>query len=211
MKVLAQLTGGKAFYGSNDPFPEILQTSNGNVAGYALGFAGDSNASPGFHRVQITANKPVSILNAPQGYFPLEGTLKSRAQDDVSLGLQSPLAFTGLPFSVQFTGNEDSAGKKKVNMAIAMKGDAGVLNEATRTVDLAVIAVAKDAKDATVGKLNENSGGQFPPEAVAQIKEIGFQLSRSIEVPAGDFTLHFVIRDNQTGRMGSLIVPLKVP
>src|SRR5271165_670895 len=211
MKLLGQLTGGKGFYGSNDPFPEILQISNGNLAGYALGFAGDANPSSGFHRVQVTANKPGSVLNAPLGYFPLEGTLKSRAQDDVSLGLQSPLAFTGLPFSVQFTGNEDNAGKKKVNMAISLRGDSGVLNEATRTVDLAVIAVAKDAKDATVGKLNENSGGQFPPEAVAQIKELGFQLSRSIEVPTGDFTLHFVIRDNQTGRMGSLIVPLKVP
>ena len=211
MKAVAEMTGGKAFYGGNDPFPEILQISNSSVAGYALGFAGDSSAPAQFRRVQVTANKPGSVLTAPLGYFPLEGTLKSRAQYEVSLGMQSPLAFTGLPFSIQFTGNEDSAGKKKVNMAITLRGDAGVLNEATRTVDLAIIAVAKDAKDATVGKLNENSGGQFPPEAVAQIKELGFQLSRSIEVPAGDFTLHVVIRDNQSGRMGSLLVPLKVP
>ena len=211
MKALAEMTGGKAFYGGNDPFPEILQISNSNVAGYALGFAGDANAPAQFHRVQVTTNKPGSVLTSPLGYFPLEGTLKSRAQGDLSAALQSPLTFTGLPFSVQFTGKEDSAGKKKVNMAITLRGDAGVLNEAARTVDLAVIAVAKDAKDTTVGKLNENSGGQFPPEAVAQIKELGFQLSRSIEVPAGDFTLHVVIRDNQTGRMGSLILPLKVP
>ena len=95
-------------------------------------------------------------------------------------------------------------------MTISLGGDTGVLNEATRTVDLVVIAVAKDAKGATVGKLNEGAGGQFPPEAVAQIKELGFQLKRSIEVPVGDLTIHFVIRDNQTGRMGSLIVPLKV-
>ncbi len=47
MKLLAQLTGGKAFYGTNDPFPEILQASNGNVAGYVLGLAGDTNASSG--------------------------------------------------------------------------------------------------------------------------------------------------------------------
>ena len=43
-----------------------------------------------------------------------------------------------------------------------------------------------------------------------RIKELGFQLKRSIEVPVGDFTLHFVIRDNQTGRVGSLIAPLNV-
>ncbi len=209
MRILAQLTGGKAFYGANDPFPEILQTSNGNVAGYVLGLAREANANPEFHRVQVTVNRPGSVVNAAVGYFPAEGTLKSRAQEDVSLALQSALAYTGIVFRIKFTGNEDSAGKKKVNMVISLAGDSGVLNEVTRTVDVALAAVAKDAKDTTVGKLDENAGGQFPPEAVAQIKELGFQLKRSIEVPAGDFTLHFVIRDNQTGRTGSLIVPLR--
>ena len=65
------------------------------------------------------------------------------------------------------------AGKKKVNMTISLAGDTGVLNETTRTVDVLVMAVAKDAKGATVGKLNEGAGGQFPAEAVAQIKEHG--------------------------------------
>jgi len=210
MRTLAQLTGGKAFYGSNDPFPEILQTSNGNVGGFVLGFAREANATAEFHRVQVTVDKAGFVVNAPEGYFPAEATAKSRSQEDISLALQSPLAYTGLVFRIKFSGNEDSAGKKKVNMVISLPGDSGVLNEATRTVDLALIAMATDANDTTVGKLNENAGGQFPPEAVAQIKELGFRLSRSIEVPAGDFTLHFVLRDNQTGRMGSLIVPLSV-
>ena len=210
MRTLAQLTGGKAFYGGNDPFPEILQTSNGNVAGYVLELAREANATPEFHRLQVTVNKPGSLVNSAAGYFPAEGTLKSRAQEDVTLALQSPLAYSGLVFSLKFTGNEDSAGKKKVNMVISLSGDAGVLNEASRTVDLGLIAMAKDAKDTTVGKLNESAGGQFPPEAVAPIKELGFQLKRSIEVPAGDLTIHFVIRDNQTGRLGSLLVPLRV-
>ncbi len=210
MKLLASFTGGKAFYGANDPFPELLQISNGNVGGYVLGFAEGSHAPSEFQRVQVTVNKPVSTVSAPEGYFPHEGVPKSQAQEEVTLALQSPLAYTGIPFSVTFTGNQDAAGKKKVNMTISLAGDTGVLNEATRSVDLVVVAVAKDAKGATVGKLNEGAGGQFPPEAVAQIKELGFQLKRSIEVTPGDLTIHFVIRDNQTGRIGSLIVPLKV-
>ena len=210
MRTLAQLTGGKAFYGRNDPFPEILQTSNGNVGGYVLGFTRDANATPEFHRVQVTVNQPAAVVKASAGYFPAEGTAKSRAQEDVNLALQSPLACTGIVFKLKFMGNEDSSGKKKVNMVISLPGNSGVLNEATRTVDVALVAVARDGKDAIVGKLNENAGGQFAPEAVAQIKELGFQLKRSIEVPAGDFTLHFIIRDNQTGRIGSLIVPLSV-
>jgi hypothetical protein len=101
MRTLAQLTGGKAFYGGNDPFPEILQTSNGNVAGYVLELAREANATPEFHRLQVTVNKPGSLVNSAAGYFPAEGTLKSRAQEDVTLALQSPLAYSGLVFSLK--------------------------------------------------------------------------------------------------------------
>jgi VWFA-related protein len=210
MKTLAQLTGGKAFYGGNDPFPEILQTSNGNVAGYVLYLAGESNTKPDFRHLQVTVNKGGSVVSAPAGYFPAEGTLKSRAQEDVTLALQSPLAYTGVVFTLKIAGSEDSGGKRKVNMVIALGGNSGVLNEATSTVDLALFAAAIDASGTTVGKLNENAGGKFPPEAVAQIKEVGFQLKRSMEVPSGNFTLHFVVRDNLTGRIGSLTAPLNV-
>src|SRR5271167_128494 len=151
MKALAEMSGGKAFYGGNDPFPEILQISNGNLGGYVLGFPSDSSASPDFHRMQVTVNKPGSVLSAPLGYFPADGTVKSRAQEDVRAAAQSPLAYTEIPFTVAFTGNQDSTGKKKVNMTISLPGEAGVLNETTRSVDLALIAVAKDAKDTTVG------------------------------------------------------------
>ena len=210
MKVLAQLTGGKAFLGSNDPFPDILQTSNGNTAGYVLGFTGDSNAGTELHRVQASVSQSALRVNGPVGYFPVELT-KSRAQDEITLALQSPLEYTGIPFRVEFTGTDDSGGKKKANFTISLPGDGGLLNETTRKVDLGIVAQAKNAKGDIVGKLSEGAGGQFPPEAVAQIKELGFQLKRSIEVPGtGDFTLHLVIRDNPTGRMGSITIPLNV-
>jgi VWFA-related protein len=210
MKVLAQLTGGKAFLGSNDPFPDILQTSNGNTAGYGLGFTGDSNVGTELHRVQASVSQSALRVNGPVGYFPVDLT-KSRAQDEITLALQSPLEYTGIPFRVELTGTEDSGGKKKANFTISLPGDSGLLNETTRKVDLGIVAQAKNAKGDIVGKLSEGAGGQFPPEAVAQIKELGFQLKRSIEVPgAGDFTLHLVIRDNPSGRMGSIAIPLNV-
>ena len=210
MKTLAELTGGRAFYGTNDPFPEILQMSNGNTGGYVLGFAGDSSSGGEFHHVQASVDHSGLHIDAPAGYFPIDLT-KSRPQDEIGLALQSPLEYTGISFRVRFTGEEDSGGKKKVNLTIAMPGDNGVLNEATNKVDLGIIAVATNAKGDTVGKLSEGAGGQFPPDAVAQIKEMGFELKRSIIVAsAGDFTLRLVIRDNLTGRIGSLIMPLTV-
>ncbi len=210
MKTLAQITAGKAFYGSNDPLAQMLQSTS-DARGYTLGFAEEMNATTQFHRVQVSLDRADAAIIAPPGYFPLEGTAKSRAQDEVSFALRSPLVYSGLSFRLKFAGTEENAGKKKVNLVISLAGDSGVLNESTGTADLAVVALAKDAKDATAGKLSEIAGGKFPPEAVAQIKELGFQLRRSIEVPSsGQYTLHMVLYDNQTGRMGSLIVPMTV-
>ena len=211
MKALALLTGGKAFYGSNDPFPEILATSTGNTAGYVLGYSADAAATPDFRRLEVTVNQGNVQVNHPAGYFPSEGTPKSRSADEIGLAMGSPLEYTGIRFKVAVTGIEEgSAGKKKVNLLISLPGNAGVLNEEAGTVDVGFLAVATNAKGEKVGSMNEGAGGKFPPDAVAHIKELGFQLKRSFEVSPGESTVRFLVRDNQTGRMGDVIFPLNV-
>jgi VWFA-related protein len=211
MKELATLTGGKAFFGSNDPFPEILATSNGNTAGYVLGFVPEANPSPDFHRLEVTANRANTPVNHAAGYFPPEGNPKTMAGDEVGLAMGSPLEYTAIRFKVAVTGIEEGAGgKKKVNFLITLPGDSGVLDEAAGSVDVGFVAKAFNASGQQVGTMNEGAGGKFPPEAVAQIKEMGFQLKRSFEVSPGDCTVRFLVRDNQTGRMGDIIFPLNV-
>lgn len=210
MITLAQITGGKAFYGSNDPYPEILQAATGNTAGYVLGYVSDASGTE-FRRVDVQAGRPNTPINQPAGYFPYEGTPKSRAGDEVGLAIGSPLVYTGIRFRVAVASVEDgSAGKKKVNLVISLPADTGVLNESTGMVDLVLVANATNAKGDVVGKMNEGAGGKFPPEAVVHIKETGFQLKRSFEVSPGDATVRFLIRDNQTGRMGDVVFPLTV-
>ena len=210
MKILAQMTGGKSYVGKNDPFPELLDISNGNTAGYVLTYKSDGATGTDYRPIDVTTKNASLTVNRPAGYFPLD-IAKVKGSEDVYAAIQSPLEYTGLIFKVAVGSIEaGSGGKKKVNLVISLAGDAGVLDEAARKVDLGLVAVAKNAKGEQVGKLSEGAGGQFPPEAVSQIKELGFQLKRAIEITPGDCQVHFVIRDNQTGRIGSVIFPLKV-
>lgn len=211
MKELAILTGGKAFFGSNDPFPEILATSAGNTAGYVLGFVPEANPSPDFHRLEVTANRANTPVNHPAGFFPYEGTPKSLAGEEIGIAIGSPMEYTAIRFKVAVAAIEDGAGgKKKVNLLITLPGDSGILDEAAGSVDVGFIAKAFNAAGQPVGTMNEGAGGKFPPDAIAQIKETGFQLKRSFEVPPGEYTVRFLARDNQTGRMGDIIFPLNV-
>ena len=166
MKELAVLTGGKDFSGSNDPFPEILQVSNGNTAGYELGFMGDAAASPDFHRLEVTVGQPSVQVSHPAGYFPYEGTPKSRAAEELGVAMGSPLEYTGIRFKLTVTGIEEgSGGKKKVNLLISLPGNDGLLNEATGEVDVGFVAATTNAKGEKVVNMNEGAGGKFPPDA----------------------------------------------
>ncbi len=188
-----------------------MQTSNGNTAGYEIGYATDPSTNSDFRRMDVTANRQNVTVNHPAGYFPYEGTPKTRAGEEIGLAMGSPLEYTGIRFKVTVTGIEDgSAGKKKVNLLISLPGNAGILNEAAGTVDVGFLATATNAKGEKVGSMNEGAGGKFPPEAIAQIKETGFQLKRSFEVSPGECNVRLLVRDNQTGRMGDIFFPLNV-
>jgi VWFA-related protein len=211
MKTLADLTGGKAFFGVNDPFPELLAISNGNTAGYELGFTPASAPNSDFRRLDVMVARSGVDVGHPAGYFTYEGTSKARAGTDIGVAIGSPLAYSGVRFRVAVGSIEDgTAGKKKVNLVITLPGDSGVLNPSTGTVDVGFVAQAVNPSGQVVGKMNEGAGNKFPPDAVAQIKESGFQLKRSFEVSPGECTVHFLVRDNQTGRMGDVIFPLSV-
>ena len=210
MRTLAQLTGGKAFYGNNDPFPEIFSAASADVAGYVLSFASDASGTD-FRPVGVTVNRAETLLGQSAGYFPFEGTPKSRAGEEIFMAMHSPLVFTGILFKVAVTGIEEgSAGKKKVNLTISLPGDTGIVNETTGVVDVGFVAEATNAAGQKVGEMNEGAGGKFPPDAVANIKVVGFQLKRSFETAPGELTVHFLVRDNQTGRTGDVIFPLTV-
>ena len=211
MKSLAQLTGGNAYFGSNDPFPDILTISTGNTAGYVLGYSTEAPPSPDFRRTVVIANQGSTETAQPAGYFPYEGTPKSRAGSEIGLAMTSPLEYTAVRFKLTVAGIEDgTAGKKKVNLVISLPGDSGIVNESAGTVDVGFVAKAINASGQTVGNMSEGAGGKFPPDAVAQIKEMGFQLKRSFEASPGDCTVHFLVRDNQSGRMGDIVFPLSV-
>ena len=211
MKTLAQMTGGKALYGSNDPFPDVFAASTANSAGYSLTYAADAATGTDFRPVEVSVNQAAVQLGQSAGYFPYEGTPKSRAGEEVGMAMHSALQFTGILFNVEVTGFEDSAaGKKKANLVITLPGDSGIVNETTGSVDVGLVAEAVNAAGQKVGTMNEGAGGKFQPDQVAQIKEAGFQLKRSFEVAPGECTVHLVIGDNQTGRTGDVIFPMTV-
>jgi hypothetical protein len=48
------------------------------------------------------------------------------------------------------------------------------------------------------------------PEKLAQMRQRGVLYKGALELPPGEYTVRFVVRDNLTGRTGSVSGPLKL-
>ena len=52
--------------------------------------------------------------------------------------------------------------------------------------------------------------GNLSAEAVAKMRVQGMKYSSDLPLPAGDYQVRFVVRDNVSGRVGSISAPLTV-
>jgi len=51
----------------------------------------------------------------------------------------------------------------------------------------------------------------LPPAAVSQVESWGLTYVNSLNLSPRDYTVHLVVRDNQSGKIGSVVTQVKVP
>ena len=77
---------------------------------------------------------------------------------------------------------------------------------------LELIAVSTNLHEAvknSKGRLDSNQISEHL-ENIAEIKANGINYTNKMNLPPGQYGVWFVLRDNPSGRTGSLVVPLKV-
>jgi hypothetical protein len=74
--------------------------------------------------------------------------------------------------------------------------------------DFAVLAYDKDGKEA--GQAAQNFSKPVPESQLASVRTNGVGFRNSLELAPGNYTVRFVVRDNVTGKVGSLTAPLTV-
>ncbi len=71
--------------------------------------------------------------------------------------------------------------------------------------------VARATKKGTIADtVGQTINGTLPPDALAKIKADGIFYRNSLDLARGEYRVRFVVRDNLSGRIGSVIVPLTV-
>ncbi len=211
----ADMTGGKAFYNTNDLATSFKRAADDASSYYMLGYYLDShNNKAGWRQLKVKLDKKDVEVHARKGFLVTNATIHAELSknSDMVYALTSPIDATGVPVVVQWAGSEADGGKKKVLFLAHMPANALAFDPAAPDkVDFDFAAIAFNQKD---GKEASRSGIAFaksiPADQLASVKANGVGFRNSLELAPGSYSVRFVVRDNVTGKMGSVTAPLTV-
>jgi VWFA-related protein len=214
MTTMADMTGGKAFINRNDVGRSVLEAMQDGSDYYLLTYPlNKANTRAGWRKLNVKCKGDGYKTQARRGFFVSPATLNhvESKQSELSSALDSPLEFTALPIKARWLGNPSEGKSSKIysfELELPAKAVSPEENENRLSLDFRVMAT--NTAGATSGNVAQTFEGTLPPGGAEQLKKEGVKYKSSFELIPGEYTVHFVVRDNVSGKVGSLVTHLKV-
>lgn len=213
LRYFAEMTGGKAFYNTNDLAGSFHKAVDDASSYYLLSYYLDtSDNKPGWRQLKVKVNAPHGEIRARNGFFVTNATMNpgiTRTVDEES-AIQSPFDATSLPVTLRWLGNAAQGDQRRVNFSIAVPKGVFIDEAARNRFNLDLAVVVRNDKGATAKTFAQPLQGSIKPEALAIVKSEGIRYQTMMELPPGRYTVKLVVRDNLSGRIGSVSAPLTV-
>jgi VWFA-related protein len=213
-QTFADATGGRAFFNTNALNAAFQAASEDNASYYMLGYYLDrKDKKPGWHKLGVKLRHKEVKIRARSGYFLTKGGPEQNDKTMMETALTSPLAYTAIPITGQWKEVAESTepGKKKIGFLLTMPANFAEIAEGDNNhALLEFAAVARTATGEAVGTMSKTVDLHFKPEALKQVRESGLDYHGSINVAPGEYTVHFVVEDRMSGRIGSVATTLRV-
>jgi VWFA-related protein len=212
---LASDTGGRAFLDSND-FTQVFKGVQQDTSTYyLLGFHTSNLARDGRYRhITVKVNFPGVKIDYRRGYYAA-ADYRHSSKDDKELQLQEELASelptTDLPLYLGASYFRLEANKFFIPISLVVPGSQIPF---TRSSDrdkatLDVIGIVLDGDKHPVTRIRDTVN--LAVNTAAEVQKKNVQYDTGLSLPPGKFHVKFVVRENQTGRMGSFETDLNVP
>jgi VWFA-related protein len=215
---LANDTGGKLFVDSNDLSAGVVQAQKDISSYYILGYYTTNAALDGkYRRIKVAiGNNQIAKLDYRSGYFASKEFKKFDSSDrerqlqealmlgdpitDLSVALETDYFRMAsdryyVPISVKLPGSD---------LELAKHGNA----ESTR---LDFIGEIRDSKNAVAGSVRDFITVTLKGETAAQLAKRTVAYDVGFVLQPGTYTVKFLTRENQTGKMGTFQAKFVVP
>jgi VWFA-related protein len=212
---LAGDTGGRAFLDSNDFGRVFTGVQQDTSLYYLLGYHSKNPARDGrFRRITVKVNRPGLKLDFRRGYYAPADFRHSTHEDrerQLDEELASELPSTDLPVYLSAAYFRLSGGTFYVPVSVVVPGSqipfARNKEEDRATLDILGEVLTADKRPA--GQVRDSVKLSLKTTELVQRKNV--QYDTRFVLPAGNYHLKFVVRENQTGRLGSFETDFLVP
>lgn len=214
LKDFAEMTGGRAFYNTNDLTTSFQRAADDASQYYVLSYYLDTtNKKPGWRPLKVKVNRPGVDVRARSGFFVTNATVNPEIarNSDMKFALTSPFESTGIPLTVRWKNTSADGEKKKIQFGLYVAPQGITIEGERSSLNLDIAVVALTAKNGTAAdSLSQTLQGAAKPETLAVLRSQGLAYNNLLELPPGQYSVRFVVRDNPSGKVGSVTAPLTV-
>src|SRR3984885_2611752 len=215
MGTLSHDTGGTAFFDSNDFAPAFAKVQRDSSDYYAIGFHSTNPARDGkYRKLTIKINRPGIKLEYRPGYYAPADFKHSGHEDrerELEEQLTSDLPATDMAVYLDALYFRLDENRFYVPVSLIVPGSqipfvkGGDKDKAT----LDVIGEVIDEVKRTIGSARQTVKLNLDPTLQARQRNIEY--TTSFNLPPGKYQMKFVVRENQTGQMGSFVADITLP
>ena len=210
MDYFAQRTGGVAYHGNNGIDVGIQTAIEDVQTGYTLGFyAAQASSRDGFHKLTVRSLRPGVTLRYKEGYYvDTPGKIgKTERQEAVNGAITALVDATAIPIEVKAARE-----KNTLTLRVSLRPDSLALVQKADRWQGTVEFMTRFAKA---------DGSQAAPPVARKIvlnltqrtydaaEHNGLLFSRTLDAPANAASLRVLVRNDPSGEIGTLTIPME--
>ncbi len=213
---LASDTGGKLFVDSNDFAPAFQQVQHDTEAYYIVGFRSTNSRRDGSYRHLTIAlvNHPEAKLEYRPGYYAPADFQHAKNEDremQLTEQMSSDVPATDVALYLQALYFRLDDNRFYIPVSLVVPGSqihvTTVKDKDKATID--ILGQVKNAQEIAVGQVRQTVN--LAVDANQQVQKKNVQYSTGFTLAPGRYHVKFVVRENQTGNMGSFETDIQVP
>jgi len=215
LATLSSDTGGKAFFDSNDFGPVFSQVQKDSSVYYVLGFTSNNPLKDGrFRRLKVQVNRADMKLDFRSGYYAgrdfehLNRADREQQLED-ELAAQLPRVDVPLYAGAAFFRQDDSHYYLAVSLVVPGSQIPFVTEKEKDSATIDIVGEVREGGKFPVGHLRDTV--KLAVESTQQVRRKNVQYNTGFVLAPGSYHLKFVIRENQTGRIGSFETDVQIP
>jgi len=212
LRELADLTGGRAFYDTNDISGAIRTAVQDTTVTYLLGFYPDPDSLDGkFHELKVQVKRPGLEVRCRRGYYAVKESL---ASEKVNLGnlataLWSPLESSAIALEAHIQRTDQP---RPNSLDIQWSVDISTLHLTPQKNiwqgAVNVLFIQQDAAGRELDRTQEAFDVHVPQENYKAHLKSGIVVRRLLEAKEDLVTLRILLINRNDASVGSLVIPL---